>query len=270
MVSQLPPFVVRSDSREERPMDIKTEHVILDVTDGTSMNAYVARPSAEVPARGLIVCQEAFGVNTHIRDITERFARQGYFAIAPELLHRTAQNLEVQYDDFETARPHIQALTDPELETDLRAVYGCLRANGLGQNSPISAIGFCMGGRVAFLAGLSLPINAAVSFYGGGIAPNERNPGLLMRVKELRAPVLLVWGGKDKHVNAAQARAATDALRDARKSYVSVEFADADHGFFCDARPSYHAASAVQAWQLALAFLDTNATRRDQARTARA
>ena len=250
-------------------MDLETQHLILDVSDATSMPAYVARPVGEVPARGLIVCQEAFGVNTHIRDITERFARQGYVAVAPELFHRTAVGLEVQYDDFETAMPHVRALTDPGLEADLRAAYGFLRTNAVGPNSPISAIGFCMGGRAAFLAALTLPLNCAVSFYGGGIAPNDRNPGLLARVKELRAPVLLVWGGKDKHVNAAQARAVTDVLREAQKGFVSVEFSEADHGFFCDARPSYHAVSATQAWQLALAFLESNATRRDQARTAR-
>ena len=251
-------------------MDVKKEFVTLTVSDGTSMRAYVARPFGAVPARGLIVGQEAFGVNAHIRDITERFARQGFLAIAPELYHRTVQNFEGKYDDFESAAPHIRALTDGGLEADLRASYNCLMANGTGPNFSVSAIGFCMGGRVAFLAALSLPVDCAVSFYGGGIAPNERSNGLLNRVKDLRAPVLLIWGGKDKHVGPEQARAVADALRAEGKSYVSVEFADADHGFFCDARPSYHAISAAQAWPLVLAFLDTNAARREQARAARA
>jgi carboxymethylenebutenolidase len=250
-------------------MDVKTEFVTLPVSDGTSMRAYVARPFGEMPARGLIVGQEAFGVNAHIRDVTERFARQGYLAIAPEFYHRTGQNVEIRYDDFESAAPHIRALTDGGLEADLRAAHACLCANGTGGHFPVSAIGFCMGGRVAFLAALTLPIDSAVSFYGGGIAPGQRGPGLLGRAKDLRAPVLLVWGGKDKHVGPEQARAVTDALREAKKSYVSVEFSDADHGFFCDARPSYHAISAAQAWQLAVAFLDTNAHRHEQARSAR-
>jgi len=251
-------------------MDVKQEFVTLEVSDGSSMRAYVARPFGETPARGLIVCQEAFGVNAHIRDVTERFARQGYLAIAPEFFHRTGQNVEVRYDDFQSAQPHIRALTDGGLEADLRAAHACLCANGTGANFPISVVGFCMGGRVAFLAALSLPINCAVSFYGGGIAPNERSSGLLTRAKDLRAPVLLIWGGKDKHLGPEQARAVVDTLREKGKSYVNVEFSDADHGFFCDARPSYHAVSAAEAWQLVLSFLENNGTQREQARSARA
>jgi carboxymethylenebutenolidase len=251
-------------------MDVKKEFVTLSVSDGTSMRAYVARPFGGVPARGLIVCQEAFGVNAHIRDVTERFARQGFLAIAPEFYHRTAPNFDGKYDDFPSAMPHIRALTDGGLEADLRAAHACLLANGTGMNFSVSAVGFCMGGRVAFLAAITLPIDSAVSFYGGGIAPNERNNGLLNRVKDMRAPVLLVWGGKDKHIGPDQARAVTDALRESGKSFVSVEFADADHAFFCDARPSFHAPSAALAWPFVLAYLDSNATRREQARAARA
>ncbi len=251
-------------------MDVKTEHVTLAVSDGSSMRAYVARPFGAVPARGLIVCQEAFGVNAHIRDVTERFARQGFLAIAPEFYHRTVQNFDGKYDDFQSAMPHIRALTDGGLEADLRAAHVCLMANGTGPNFSVSAVGFCMGGRVAFLAAMALPIDSAVSFYGGGIAPSERSNGLLNRAKDLRAPVLLIWGGKDKHVGPDQARAVTDALREAGKSYVSVEFADADHAFFCDARPSYHAMSAALAWPLVLSYLDINAARREQGRSARA
>ena len=251
-------------------MDVKTEFVTLEVSDGTPMRAYVARPFGAVPSRGLIVCQEAFGVNAHIRDVTERFARQGYIAVAPEFYHRTVQNFDGKYDDFQSAMPHIRALTDGGLEADLRAAHACLMANGTGPNFSVSVVGFCMGGRVAFLAALALPVDSAVSFYGGGIVPNERSNGLLTRVKDVHAPVLLIWGGKDKHVGPEQSRAVTDALREAGKSYVSVEFGDADHAFFCDARPSYHALSAAQAWPFVLAFLDTNATRREQARSARA
>jgi len=251
-------------------MDIKKEFVTLTVSDGTSMRAYVARPFGEVAARGLIVCQEAFGVNGHIRDVTERFARLGFLAIAPELFHRTAQNFDAKYDDFPSVMPHMRALTDGGTEADLRAAHACLMANGTGPNFSVCAVGFCMGGRAAFLAALTLPVDCAISFYGGGIAPNERTSGLLTRVRDLKAPVLLIWGGKDKHIGPEQSRAVSDALRTAGKSYVSAEFSDGDHGFFCDARPSFYAMAAAQAWQLVLTFLDTNATRREQARAARA
>jgi carboxymethylenebutenolidase len=223
------------------------------VSDGTSMRAYVARP-AEVGA-SLLVFQEAFGVNTHIRDVTERFAREGYLAIAPELFHRTGAGFEGRYDDFAAARQHAQALREPAMEADFRAAYEWLRANSRA-TSAVAAIGYCMGGRAAFLASTVLPLQCAVSYYGGGIAPNQFYPsGLLGRAKDVRAPLLLFWGGRDKHIGPEQMRAVTDALRAEGKDFANVEFSDADHGFFCDARPSYHPRSAAQAWPLTLAFL---------------
>jgi carboxymethylenebutenolidase len=251
----------------EKKMDIRTDSVTLSVSDGTSMRAYVARP-AEPAKRGLLVMQEAFGVNAHIRDVTERFAREGYLAIAPELFHRSGAGFEGRYDDFPSAMKHLGALRDPAMEADIRAAFDWLRANG-GQTLPIASIGYCMGGRASFLAALTLPLHCAVSYYGGGIAPNPNNPGLLSRVADLRAPMLLFWGGRDQHVTPEQSRAVVEALRVAKKSYVHVEFSDADHGFFCDARPSYNPAAAAEAWPLTLAFLSTQIAARGQEAAAR-
>jgi carboxymethylenebutenolidase len=244
-------------------MDIKTEYVKLSVSDGTSMRAYVAQPAGGGAKRGLLVMQEAFGVNGHIRDITERFAREGYLAIAPELFHRSGEGFEGRYDDFPSVMPHIQALRDPSMEADFRAAYDWLKSSG-GQGLPVAAVGFCMGGRAAVLASTSLPLDCAISFYGGGIAPSQFSPGLLGRLKDVSAPLLLFWGGKDAHIGTAAMRAVTDALTAAGKSFVNVEFFDADHGFFCDARPSYHPASAAVAWPMVLAFLNTHISARER------
>jgi len=245
-------------------MDLKTEYATLQVDDGTTMRGYVAHPA--VPAsRGLIVCQEAFGVNAHIRDVTERFAREGFLAIAPELFHRTGPGFEGRYDDFPSVMAHMRALSDDGMAMDLRAAYAWLTANGRSADFPVAVVGFCMGGRAAILTALTVPVACAVSFYGGGIAPNPNNPGLLHRVGELRAPVLLFWGGRDKHIGPDQTQAVTKALRDAGKNYTNVEISDADHGFFCDARPSYNPVAASHAWALVLAFLDSYALRRNQA-----
>jgi carboxymethylenebutenolidase len=249
-------------------MDIKTEYVKLPVSDGTSMRAYVAQPAGGGAKRGLLVMQEAFGVNGHIRDITERFAREGYLAIAPELFHRTGEGFEGRYDDFPSAMLHMQALRDPSMEADFRAAYDWLKSTG-GQNLPVAAVGFCMGGRAAVLASTSLPLDCAISFYGGGIAPSQYNPGLLGRVKDISAPLLLFWGGKDAHIGTAAMRAVTDALTAAGKSFVNVEFFDADHGFFCDARATYHPVSAAVAWPMALAFLNAQISARERGVAAR-
>ncbi|HXM59512.1 MAG TPA: dienelactone hydrolase family protein [Terriglobales bacterium] len=242
-------------------MDLKTEYATLAVDDGTSMRSYVARPAAPV-ARGLIVCQEAFGVNAHIRDVSERFARLGFLAIAPELFHRTAPGFEGRYDDFPSVMSHMRALSDEGMAVDLRAAYAWLTANGGSADFPVAVVGFCMGGRAAVLTALTVPAACAVSFYGGGIAPNANNPGLLNRMGELRAPVLLFWGGRDKHIGPDQIRSVTEALRDAGKNYINVEISDADHGFFCDARASYNPVAASQAWPLVVAFLDTYTSHR--------
>jgi carboxymethylenebutenolidase len=238
-------------------MEIITGYETLKVSDGTTMRAWVARPKDGAAHAGLLVFQEAFGVNAHIRDIAARFAKEGYLAIAPELFHRTGPGFEGRYDDFPSTMPHMRALTDAGTEADQRAAYEWLRASGAGA-FPISAIGYCMGGRAAFLAALTLPLACAISYYGGGIAPNANNGGLIGRAGELRAPVLFFWGGRDKHITTEHIRAVTDGLRAVGKNFVNVEISDADHGFFCDARAAYNPAAAAQAWPLTLAFLKTH------------
>ncbi|HXN63808.1 MAG TPA: dienelactone hydrolase family protein [Candidatus Acidoferrales bacterium] len=248
-------------------MPIRTEYVDLTVSDATAMRAYVAHPESATHA-GLLVGQEAWGVNGHIRDVTERFAREGYLAIAPELYHRTGPGFEGRYDDMPAAMGHARALKEPQMEADLRAAFDWLHAKGNLDGRPVAAVGFCLGGRAAFLADLTLPVACAVSFYGGGIAPGQSGPGLIDRVHDLHAPILFFWAGRDKHIGIEGPRALADALRAKEKSFVSVEFSDADHGFFCDQRASYHPAAAAEAWPLTLAFLRTNTTRHEKARSA--
>jgi len=229
-----------------------TQRVTLRVGDGTSMNAYVARPDEPGKFPGMLVLQEAFGVNAHIRDVTERMAREGYVAIAPELFHRTEAGFEGRYDDFPSVMKHLQALTEAGQAADIRAAYEWMRSNSQVFGDRIASIGFCMGGRASFLADATVPLQASISFYGGGIAQ-----GLLPRAGDLHAPILLFWGGLDHHITEEHRRAVEDALVKAGKPYVNVTISYADHGFFCDARASYHAAAAGLAWKLTLQFLDT-------------
>jgi carboxymethylenebutenolidase len=212
------------------------------------MDAFVARPQR--PGPGLIVLQEAFGVNAHIRDVAQRFAAEGYLAIAPELFHRTAPGFEGSYEDFEAIKPHYMAVNLPNLEADLRAACVWLQKEGA---TSIGAIGYCMGGRAAYVANSILPLKAAVSYYGARIAPD-----LLDRAKDQRGPILFFWGGKDKHIPPEVRRPIAEALNAAGKTFVDVEFSAADHGFNCDVRASYDAASAEQAFALTKAFLKKN------------
>jgi carboxymethylenebutenolidase len=226
------------------------EKLELAVADGTMMSAYVAYPAQGGPSPGLIVFQEAFGVNRHIRNVSDRFAAEGYVVIAPELFHRTAPGFEGSYTDFPAVMPHYQAVTPERAEADIRASYEWLRANARVKADAISSIGFCMGGRVSFIANSVVPLRAAVAFYAGGIAP-----GLLDRAARLQAPSLFIWGGLDKHIKPEHRKAVTDALSAEKKQYVNAEFSRADHGFFCDERAAYEPHSARQAWALTLEFL---------------
>ena len=234
-------------------MSVRSEWVDLKADDGTSLRAWVARPDGPPPRRGLLVFQEAFGVNPHIRDVAGRFADAGFLAISPELFHRTAPGFEGSYTEFATAMPHLQAITEKGLEADVRAAFGWLEQAGVAGNS--AAVGYCLGGRVAFLANSVVPLKAAASYYGGSIPP------LLGRAGRLSGPMLFFWGGLDHHIGEDQRQAVAKGVSDAQKPFVDVVFSNADHGFFCDARASYQPAAAAQAWTLTQSFLDTYCAR---------
>jgi len=240
--------------------NITTDKHTLAVADGSSMQAFVARPEEKGSFPGMLVFQEAFGVNAHIRDVTQRIAREGYVAIAPELFHRSAApGLEVRYDDFPSAMPHMKALTEQGLSDDVRATYEWLRDSTHVVPDRIGSIGFCMGGRVSFLANATIELRAAISFYGGGIAP-----ALLPHAANLHAPMLFFWGGLDKHIPQDQIRSAIDAVKAASKPFINVEISDADHGFFCDARPSYNPVAAKEAWSLVTSFLEAHVKKSEE------
>ena len=233
--------------------DVAIQKATLKVADGSSMDAFVARPAGGGKSPGMLVFQEAFGVNAHIRDVTQRVAQQGYVAIAPELFHRTGAGFEGRYDDFSACMPHMQAMTETGATEDIRAAFEWLRSDSQVQTDRIGSIGFCMGGRMSFLACTTVALRGAISFYGGGIAPK-----LLPMANDLHGPMLFFWGGLDKHIGQDQIRAVGDELRRVGKPFINVEISDADHGFFCDARGSYNPSAAREAWSLALAFLETH------------
>jgi carboxymethylenebutenolidase len=231
---------------------VGTEKIVLKVADGTSMNAYVATPEGVAKAPGMLVFQEIFGVNAHIRDVAERFAKLGYVAVAPELFHRTAPDFEGSYTDLPACMPHMQAMTPDGMIADARAAFDWLQKNPRVAANATASIGFCMGGRASFLANSALPLRAAISFYGTAIAP-----GFVSLAAQQNGPMLFFWGGLDARITHDQTRAVVDAMTAARKTFVNVEFSDADHGFFCDARANYKESATKQAWELLVKFLGT-------------
>jgi carboxymethylenebutenolidase len=233
----------------------KETMVKMEVSDGTQMSAYMARPEAGAKA-GLLVFQEAFGVNHHIMNITRRLAEEGYVCLAPELFHRTAPvGFEGDYNNFPALKPHFDALNDEALLADTRACHEWLQKEAGLKPENIGAIGFCMGGKVAFLANAKIPLGAMVSFYGSRILTSI---GLS---QEQRAPLLLLWAGQDSSAPPEKIQELHTALRSAGKPFIQAEFSQAQHGFNCDERPAYHPDSAAVAWAMTLAFLKRNLAR---------
>ena len=223
--------------------------VTLPVADGTEMRAYTAFPATTGPVPGIILLQEAFGVNHHIRSVADRLAQAGYAVVAPELFHRTAEpGLEIPYSDFASAMPHFGAVSPEGLTADLQAAHAWLTSQTLVIADKIGSIGFCLGGRVSFLANAVLPLAAAVSYYGGGTHL------LKDRAADLHAPHLFFWGGLDEHISKEHIAEVTAAVDAAGKPYINTVISYADHGFHCDERPSYHPEAAAEAWAMTLAF----------------
>ncbi len=216
-----------------KPLSLKS-------ADGFELGAYRADP-ARSSRGGIVVVQEIFGVNHHIRSVCDRFAALGYTAIAPALFDRFSRGFESGYspEDVANARKFLTDIDWTVLLNDTAAAVDVLRPTG-----PVGIIGFCMGGTIAFLAATKLNgLAASVAFYGGQIVRFADD--------KPRCPVAMHFGEKDAHIPMKD----VDAIR-AKRADCSVDVYPADHGFYCDERASFHAESAMIAWGRSLAFLD--------------
>lgn len=231
------------------------ETLIVDVED-EEMGIYDAAP--EETARGaVIVLQEAFGVNDHIEDVCRRFAKEGYRAVAPHLFHRSGDPV-LDYSNIEKVMPHMQALTEAGLSADLSATLEYLTSEGFDSNR-IGVVGFCMGGTVAFLAAARHDLGAAVTFYGGGVTEGRFGmPSLVEMAPELKTPWLGLFGDQDHGIPVEEVERLRSAAATAAVPTEIIRYSDAEHGFHCDARPSYHESSARDAWRHTLEWFHTH------------
>lgn len=224
------------------------------------MAGFFALPPGGEECPGVVVLQEAFGVNDHIRDVCRRLAAEGCAALAPELYHRAGPHRVFDYGDFGAVRPLLNDLSNDGLETDLEAAIGFLRGEPRVEKSLVSAVGFCVGGFVAFLTACRTDVAASVCFYGGGIVrrrPGARMTPLLAEAGRIRCPVLGLFGGDDASIPAEDVAALSDRLAALGKPAEIVTYPGAGHGFFCDRRDSYRPEAAKEAWRRTLAWLET-------------
>jgi carboxymethylenebutenolidase len=205
-------------------------------------------------SRAVIVIQEAFGVNGHIRSVADRFGDEGFLAVAPQLFHRDGSP-EIPYNDIPSAMTFMANLTKQGITNDLNATTDFLTT--LGFHAPnIAAVGYCMGGTVAFFAATLGTIGAAASFYGGGVATGRFGlPPLLELAADLKSPWLGLYGDLDQNIPVDQIEALREATNAAPVATEIVRYAEGKHGFHCDARPdAYDESAARDAHARALAF----------------
>lgn len=240
-------------------MSITTERVEIPIQGGGTMGGYLAVPDSPGPHPAVIVYMEIFGVNGHIRDITERVAREGYLALAPDYFHRTAPGMELGYDDagMDEGMKHLNQLAADQMIADANDTVAFLRGRSDVRGDKIGAMGFCIGGHMTYLTACETDIAAAASFYGGGIAAPQGLGGgssTVSRSGKIGGRVLALFGGKDLLIPQDQVGAIRDALSAAGSQHEVVVYDPADHGFFCDQRATYHEASAKDAWERAKAL----------------
>ena len=217
--------------------------VDLKAADGFTFPAYVAEPTA-APKGAVVVLQEIFGVNSHIRSVADGHAAEGYLAVAPATFQRVQKDVELGYDPGTMAeggrlKSAVEALPAPGVMQDIQAAIDYAARGG-----KVGIVGFCWGGLLvwrsaAMLGGLS----AAVSYYGGGMTSEEES------TRKPRVPMLSHFGEKDHFIPVESARAFAQ-----KHPEVDVHFYPADHGFNCDQRGSWDAPSALLARERTLGF----------------
>ena len=200
--------------------------------------------------------QEAFGVNPHIEDVTRRFAAAGLPRgrarhVPPHRARRGRRLRRLRTGDRAL---HRASASDDAILTDVDAALGYLRGLGFADDQ-IGIVGFCFGGRVTFLVASQRALGAAVGFYGGGIVTGRfpQFPALVDRAPTLQTPWLGLFGDLDESIPVDDVEQLRDgARRGAPVDTEVVRYADAEHGFHCDARPSYNADAAADAWSRTL------------------
>ena len=217
----------------------------LTASDGFQLGGYRADP-ATAPKAALVVIQEIFGVNHHIRNVCDRFANAGYVAVAPAIFDRIERDFQSGYspDEVAVARKFV---ANPDWTAMLRDVQAAI--DSVKSVGPVGIVGFCLGGSVAYAAATKLTgLSAAVGYYGGAIVRfADDNPGV---------PTMLHFGEKDAGIPLSD----VETIRAKQPDLEVHVYPGAQHGFSCDERASYDKASADIAWQRTLAFFAKHLT----------
>ena len=244
--------VAEEETEDEVIVDTKNERVEIAVGQ-SRMGAYVARPDDDAVRPGVLLFMEIFGVNGHIRSVADRIAAEGYVVLVPDLFHRTAPGIELDYNQASLERgiELMSAVRADQLLADLNAAHRTLKDRGDVGGRGIGAIGFCFGGHAAYLASAELPLAATASFYGGGVAGGPlagAQQSTLARTPGISGRVLCIFGENDGYIPPSDVDAVRQALDAASVKHEVVVYPGVGHGFFCDVRDDYDQSAADDAW----------------------
>lgn len=238
-------------------MKIHSSYMTVMTADG-EMDVFVAGPEGTPPFPVLIVFQEAFGVNDHIKEICQRYAQEGYFAFAPEFYHRRGKYLQFPYSGSNEVMIHLKHLTEKDLLEDIRSLINQLSLDSTLDIDRIATVGYCVGGYISVLASLHFKFKACISYYGAGIVYEREGFGLkplLPKFSKNLSPLLFFFGDKDSSIPQEEVQLIKKNLETLNVHTKCVVFQGAKHGFFCDQRGSYHPRAAQESWDISLEFL---------------
>ncbi|GAB4233707.1 MAG: dienelactone hydrolase family protein [Stanieria sp.] len=237
-------------------LEIATAKVQI-INGDLKIDAYLANPTETATKYpGILVIQEIFGVNSHIRDITERLAKSGYVAIAPAIYQRQAPGFEVGYtdEDMQLGRKYKEQTKAEELISDIQATIDYLYSLPQVKPEGVGTIGFCFGGHVAYLVATLEDIKATASFYGAGITnscPGGGEP-TITRTKDIKGTIYTFFGTEDPLIPNEQVDEIEAELNKNQIPHQVFRYEGATHGFLCDQRSSYNPEAAQSAWQKVL------------------
>jgi carboxymethylenebutenolidase len=231
---------------------VRTETVEITSND-IRIPAYLAEPSREGTFGAVVVIQEVFGVNSHIREVAERIAGAGYVAIAPHIYHRQVQGFEVGYEeeDLDLGRTYKNGTKADELLSDVQGAINYLYSKDNVAKIGVGTIGFCFGGHVAYLAATLDDVKATASFYGAGITSMTPGGGepTIKRTGHISDTLYGFFGTEDPLIDPYEVDQIEAALAAHNVPHKIFRYEGATHGFFCDQRYSYHPAAAKDAWE---------------------
>ncbi len=234
---------------------IRTEKVTIP-NQNLAIDAYLASPETPGKFPAIIVIQEIFGVNAHIREVTDRLANQGFVAIAPAIFQRLAPGFEAGYTPEEViiGRTYKNQTKASELLSDIQATINYLYSLPQVQQGGVGAMGFCFGGHVVYLTATLAEIKATASFYGAGITnscPGEKEP-TITKTKDIKGTIYAFFGLEDASIPVAEINEIEAELTKHKIKHEIFRYSGADHGFFCDRRGSYNQKAGTDAWHKVL------------------